>query len=348
MSDLATLNRTVSLSSAAKDFFAYARAQAYGETKGNLVGEALRFAQDRGASPRVWEMIEKAAVTIGSMSGTWGAELAYIEDASRGFLALLPPYSAFDRLVADGAVTPLPLNKRLAKVTSAAVASYVGERRAKPLTRMSLSSEVMPPQKIVAMITYTTELLLTRPALVQDLFNQTLRNAVAKETDQRFLEIIAADTDVVQHASTGTSASAFVHDLTVALGSIAGSLGVGSRLYLIVPIAELGTLSLLRDNGGFILQDNKIGAITVIPTSASTSDAVLLDASAIGADAGIAVSKSTTHATIEEDDNPTATDYHTISLWQNNLVAEVVERYFGAVALRPESIAIITGINVTA
>ena len=72
-----------------------------------LAGEALRFAQARGASPRVWEMLEKAAITVGSLDGeTWGSELAYVEDASRGFLSLLPPYSAFDRLIADAAVTP--------------------------------------------------------------------------------------------------------------------------------------------------------------------------------------------------------------------------------------------------
>ena len=33
MTDLAALNKTVQLSSAAKDFFAHARAQAYGESK---------------------------------------------------------------------------------------------------------------------------------------------------------------------------------------------------------------------------------------------------------------------------------------------------------------------------
>jgi HK97 family phage major capsid protein len=345
MSDLAALNKTVSLSSAASDFFDYSRARAYGETKG-LAGEALRFAQARGASPRVQQMLEKAAVTVGSLSGTWGAELAYIEDASQGFLSLLPPHSAFDRLVSDRAVTPMPLHKRLAKVTTAAVASYVGERAKKPLTRMTLGSEEMPLQKVVAMITYTQDLLLSKPGLVQDLFNTTLRNAVALETDRRFLQIISEDTNVASNASSGTTASAFLHDLNVALGEI--ETGVGSRLYLILPIAEFNTASLLRDAGGPLIVNNKIGNITVIATSAETSDAVLLDASAIGADAGIAISRSTTQASIELDDNPTSGTYQLVSTWQLNLVAEIVERAFGVAVLRPQSVAIITGMDVTA
>jgi len=349
--DLSGLNRSAYERAAAHDFFDHARACAYGETKG-LAGEALRFAQARGASPRVLEMLQKAAISVGSLDGqTWGSELAYVEDASRGFLSLLPPYSAFDRLIADNAVTPMPLHQRLAKVMNAAVASYVGERTKKPLTRMSLNSEVMPLQKVVAMIAYTKDLLLSKPGLVQDLFNTTLRNAVAQETDRRFLQIISEDTNVASSASTGLTATEFQADLRTAQRSIKS--GVGRRLYLILPLNVFDEVGLLRD-GGPLIVNNKIGNITVIPTSAEEAPnvpinyGVLCDASSIGADAGIAISRSTTQATIELDDNPTSGTYQLISTFTGNLVAELVERAFGAVVLRPESVAIITGMDVTA
>lgn len=345
--ELTDLNRSTYLASAARDFFDYTRALAYGEKKGTA-GEALRFAQATRMSPRVQEMLQKAAVTPGSLT-EWGSELAYIEAASRGFISLLPPFSAFDRLVSDRAVTPMPLHRRLVKAQSGVVASFIGEGKKKLLSSMSISVRVMPVLKVVAMIAYTSELQTMTTGLISDLFNNALRNSVALETDRKFLEeILGQGTGVATNASSGMDAASFLHDLSVALAAIKTALGVGSRLYLILPLAEFNTLSLLRDSGGPLIDSNgMIGNIRVIPTSADTSDAILLDATAIGADAGIVIPKTSAQADIEMDDNPTSGNREIISMWQTNRVAALIERYYGACVLRPEAIAVISGLDVT-
>jgi hypothetical protein len=247
MSDLAELNRSVSLSAANLDFTKYAKSML--AAKGNP-SEALQLAMARGASPRLREMFEapvaiakikdqltvKAPVAIGSVGGsTWGDELAPYVEASTAFVTSLAPFSAFDRLLSDNAFTRMPLRTRISIASSAALGSSVSELAPKPISAMSFAQEYLTAYKAVAMLVISDELAKSTAPGANDLFAGELRKAVALATDTKFLEIISASTGVSSSPSTGLTAAQFLADLGTALQSV--EVGANSKLYLILPVA---------------------------------------------------------------------------------------------------------------
>jgi hypothetical protein len=303
------------------------------------------------ASPRVMEMLQKAAVAIGSIdAGTWGSELAYIEPASRGFLSLLPPYSAFDRLIADRAVTPMPLHTRLGLAGPiATMASHVGENVLKPVMSLTLRAEIMALQKVVALVAYSRELqVATQGSLVSDLFQSMMANAVAKKTDEIFLQIIGESTGVISNPSSGVAVNNILADIGTAVKAI--DIGVGSKLYAIMSPSLMADVSVKLAGGvtapNLGVTGGQYLGITFIRSDAVGSDAYIFDAGAIGADPGIAVDNSSNQTTLIMDDSPSG--YHTVSAFTNNQIFAKVERLFGCAVLKPESVAIVTGMGSSA
>jgi hypothetical protein len=344
--DLAALDRSTYLKSAAVDFFDHMHVRAH--SKG--AGDAVRFAERQRASPRVMQMLEKAAVAVGSIdAGTWGGELAYIEPASRGFLALLPPYSAFDRLAADKAFTPMALHTRLGLAGPiATMASSVGENVLKPVMSLTLRAEVMPVQKVVAMVAYTKELqVATQGSLVSDLFQSMMANAVAIETDRKFLQIITEGTGVISNPSTGTSVTAILDDIGLAVQSI--DIKIGSKLYCIMSPSLLAEVCMKLVGGisapNLGVTGGQFAGITFIRSEAAGADAIVLDATSVGADPGVAIDRSSTQTSLVMDDTPSG--YHAVSAFMTNEIFEKVERYWGACVLKPEGIAVIEGMGST-
>jgi hypothetical protein len=101
---------------------------------------------------------------------------------------------------------------------------------------------------------------------------------------------------------------------------------------------------LLRDAGGMLVAPNgKLDPVTVIPSSGAGTNGILLDASAVGADSDVVTTAVTRQASLELADNPTSSDFHLVSLFQENLTCIRCERFFSAVVLRSNGIAKITG-----
>ena len=344
--DLAALDRSTYLKSAAVDFFDHMHVCAH--SKG--AGDAVRFAERQRASPRVMQMLEKAAVAVGSIdAGTWGSELAYIEPASRGFLALLPPYSAFDRLAADKAFTPMALRTRLGLAgPTATMASSVGENVLKPVMSLTLGAEVMPVQKAVAMVAYTKELqVATQGSLVSDLFQSMMANAVAIETDRKFLQIISEDTNIISNPSSGVTVNDILADIGTAAKEI--DVRVGSKLYCIMSPSLMVDVCMKLVGGisapNLGVTGGQFAGITFIRSEAAGADAIVLDARAVGADPGIAIDRSSDQTSLIMDDSPSG--YHAVSAFMTNEIFARVERYWGACVLRPEGIAIVESMGST-
>jgi hypothetical protein len=174
-------------------------------------------------------------------------------------------------------------------------------------------------------------------------FESELQKMVAKATDTKFLEIVTEGTGVASNPSTGLSSGALYTDLLFALEAI--ETGPNSKLYFILPASIAHKAFVLRDSGGPFVVNGMIGNIRVIPTSASTSDGILLDASAIAADSELAITRVSDQSTVRLDDNPTSGTYRYVSLWQNDLMMFLTERYFGAAVLRSDGIAVISGMT---
>jgi hypothetical protein len=360
MSPLGELNRSVSLDSAALDLVKYAKALM--ACKGRR-DDALALCVARGASSRLQKMFEapiitsevsdrilaKGPVAVGSVGGsTWGGtDLAPFRESSAPFVQSLAPFSAFDRMLSDGGFLRMPLHTRISVASSAALAASTSELAPKPISAMSFTQEYLQAYKAVALVVLSDELATSMAPGATDLFAGELRKSVALATDTKFLQIITESTGITSNPSTGlNNPNQFLADLETAIGSI--EVGAGSKLYLVLPADAFKIVLQLRDAGGSLVLNNKIGAINVIATSADTADGILLDASAIAADSDLVTTDVVRNATLRMDDNPTSGSYQIISLWQNNLVAMRAERFFGAAVLRSDGIAVISGMAVSA
>jgi hypothetical protein len=92
------------------------------------------------------------------------------------------------------------------------------------------------------------------------------------------------------------------------------------------------------------MQGNKIGSqISVAPSDAATSTAFLIDAKQVAAELDNVVLDTTTQATVEMADNPTASDYQLVSLWANNMTGMRCEIWFGILGLRSGGVTMLTG-----
>jgi hypothetical protein len=199
-----------------------------------------------------------------------------------------------------------------------------------------------PVLKAIGQIVLSAELLRFTVPAADRLFELEMQKAVALATDTKFLQIVAAGAGAT-HASTGLSASAFLADLALALGSIqTDEASEAKRLYLVLPVAAYKTVSLLRDTGGLLVTNGKIGNISVVASSGTLHDGYLINAAAIGAASDLVTTEISRASDVELADNPTSGDFHLMSMFQNNLILIRSERYFGATILRANGISVIT------
>jgi hypothetical protein len=289
------------------------------------------------------QIVQKSAVSVGGVdTGTWGSALAPHLESAAGFVQSLTPFSAFDRILSDGGFTRAPLRTRVVFASSASIGSTVSEGTTKPLGAMSFHSENLAAHKAIAQVCVSDELALSMSPASTSRIQTELGKEVAKATDEKFLEIVSQSTGVASNPSTGLTAAQVLADLNTALQAI--SVGVGSKLYLVLPMSVFHTVSLLRD-GGALVTNNTIGNIRLIPTAAAISDGVLLDASAVCADSEIVITEVSSQSDVRLDDNPTSGTYRYISLWINDLQLTRTERYFGVSVLRNDGIAVISGMT---
>jgi capsid protein len=344
---LADLNRGTQLSTASNDFIRFTKTML--ASRFNRA-EAISIAND--VSPRVKEIL-KGAVETGSLGGVgWGAPLApAYRQISDGFVASMPPFSAYDKIYADGAFARVPLRTVLSIASSAATGSTVSELAAKPLSQISFTGATLEPIKTSSFIVISDELARSAlPAAVSQIGNE-LRRACALATDSAFLAALAASTGVATNASTGLTAAAFISDLDTALAAV--SIGANSKLYLVLPPNICKSVALLRDTSGplfpqMTVTGGTIQGIRVVISDAATDTGTLVDAAQVASENDIVTLMSAEHAAIQTDDNPTSGATTLVSLWQNNLTGLRAERWFGVEVLRANALALITNMQTTA
>jgi HK97 family phage major capsid protein len=340
MADIAALNKSVSLSSAAHDFALVAKTLAAG---GGRWMEAEALAKNL-PSIRAREVIEQRVCTkaaVSAMTMTNAAALVGYRTLVDGFFGSMGELSAFSRIFSAGDFYRVPLRTVIAVLTSAPVGHAVSELAAKPLSSSAFATATLDSQKVVADIVITNELARSAGQAAMLQFDRELRRAASVAVDAKFLALMAATAGIASNASSGTTAANVLSDLTTALNAL--TLGADSRLYWIVSPKLRKTLSLLQSTGGYLMQGGKIGDITIATSDAATTTATLIDAKQIAAELDSITVDSSQEGAIETTDNPTSGDYHLISLFQNNLTALRCEIWFGAVAMRSTALALTTG-----
>jgi hypothetical protein len=336
MADLAVLNKSASLTSASGDFVLVAKTLAAAHGR-------LDFARQMAQhlpSIRAREVLEKAAVPPMGLPDA-GAAIAPYKKLVAGFFGSLAEFSAYSRIYNANDFYRVALRTHIAIMTSAPVGHSVSEFAAKPISSGSFASSFLEPAKVTADIVVTDELARNAGQAAMLQFDRELRRAASVAVDEKFIALMAATSGITSAASSGVTASAILNDLTARLQSL--TIGADSRLYWIVSPKLYKTISLLQGTGGYLMQNGKIGDVTLAVSDAATSTATLLDARQIATELDTITVNSTQEAAIELADNPTASDYHYVSLFQNNLTLARVEVWFGAVATRSTGVTLLTG-----
>jgi hypothetical protein len=299
--------------------------------------------------------ILKSAVSPGTLADPqWGGALAPYKTLSDGFVGTLAAYGIWDRIWQDGAFKRIPLRTTISVITAAATASLVTEMEAKPTTRLTMASGgVLAEHKISAIIVISDELARSASSAAFSLLRSELQTAVTKATDARFVDVIAQETGGPVRASTGMTVAALVDDVNMALGEM--ELGPNSRVYMLAPSESVVTMSLMRSTGGGAAFPNLginggelVPGVVVLPSDALTDNAIILDATAFGADIGFLTLDSSNQASVQLDDSPTAEASTLNSLFQQGLTAIRVERLLGMTQLRATGACLISGFGVTA
>jgi hypothetical protein len=336
MSDLATLNKSVSLSSASHEFVLLAKslAAARGDiSKTQLLAQTV-------PSMRVREVLTDLKAAVAPMSLSDSSALAPYAQLSTGFFASLAAFSAFSKIYNANDFTRVPLRTIIAVLTSAPVAESVSELAAKPVGAGNFATATLDAQKVSAIIVISNELARSAAPSSISMLGNELRRAAGIAVDVKFLALMAATPGITSAASTGVTSAAVLADLTARLNAL--TIGADSRLWFITSPKLFKTLSLLQGTGGFFVQDGAIGPIRLAPSDALTTTAFLIDAKQIAAELDTVKLDSTGNASLQLDSDPTSGAYQTISLFQNNLTGLRCEIAFGSVAMRSTSVTMLT------
>ena len=318
-------------SAAALDFYSLCRVEAL--SKGRR-SDARRLA-DEQATSRVQDIQERAEPgAIGGTSPQWGQELAgdSFRQLAAGFVSALSHEGVFDAALSD--MVQQPLRTRLAVNLLTVAASEVDEYAEKPVSQLAFRSDVLEARKAAAIVVLSQE--LARLAQADEAIGAALRRGVVAATDASFLSYLISLTTPVP------SSGDVLEDLAAAFATV--STGTGSRWYLVVTPAAAAQLAFTSGIAGQAFPQmtpsgGTIGITVLVSDQLQAGQAVLFDASSIAATSEAVTVSAAGEASVDLGDSPGTL----ASLWQRDLVAVKAERFYGFAALRPETIASLSG-----
>ena len=247
---------------------------------------------------------------------------------------------------------PVPVQAgTLGAVRVGAQAFSVTEGSVKAISKLSLTGQQQNPQKAHCIVVVTQELAKAPGAQAMALIGRELRNAVAVTTDTQFITTLIAGLSVAPSAGpTSESVRADISNLLKAI-----STGQSSKLFILTTALICKSWSMLSDGKGVSAfpdltpQGGSINGITVLVSDGVTVGNVLLaDASGIAAGSGDVTLNEFREGMVQLDtapDSPPSASTNFVSLWQLNLSALVVERFFVAARLRPDAVAVCNNSN---
>jgi HK97 family phage major capsid protein len=287
--------------------------------------------------------LQKAAAGAGTLSSF--SDYSVI---AQGFVNSLANFSAFDGMLS--AMTPLPVGTGTVGAVSVGASAYsVGEGSAKQISRLTITNQQAVPTKAHALIVITDELARSPLVAASQLLQRELQMAVGIATDAKFIDVITSGVSTA--TSVGATAEAVLTDIAALLQQV--TLGQGSRPFIITTslVAKMwSTLGVTGTTGqrAFPEMGPMGGSICGIPVLVSdgllAGTVMLVDASGIGAGSADLALFENREGALQMDsapDSPPTASTNLVSLWQSNLVGLMVERWFVAVKLRSDAVALV-------
>ncbi len=267
---------------------------------------------------------------VGAISAT-GGDYRFIVSA---FVESLRTRSVFARLL-DGGMTRIPMWKRVGFTSANATGWVVGEGKPKPLSSITLTSQILTPTKVAALVTLTEEAVRDVGAAGQAFFTRELRGAVSDTVDAKFFEILSDGLSTGSLIpSAGNDVTAIKADLRAAMMAI--TTGGNSALFWVMASDVAKAASTFPEI--FPAMSPQGGEMTNLPALVTTAlddgVLVLIDASGIAGDLDDIAVRGSNQADIEMADASLAQDATTgtgasmVSMFQTDGLALLAETSF--------------------
>jgi HK97 family phage major capsid protein len=312
-------------------------------------------AQSEGAN--IGAMMQlKTNIPAGTTTDTtWAAPLVYAQTFAGDFINYLRPRT----LIGQAQFRPIPFNVRIGGQTSGGSANWVGQGKAKPVTKFDYNAITVPFTKIAAISVLTQELARFSDPSAEMLIRDSLADAVTAKADNDLFDPDAAAVANVSPAGllngvtpvAGPGNSTDPDDIRCALLRLwapwdTTNLGIRPAYYTTPAVARM--LSFMTDslgNPAFPGITPTGGNYKGVPVRVSNYIAnnggsggapfILVDEAEVYlADDGGVTLDASEEASIEMSDAPagaagvpTASSVSVVSMWQTNSIALRAERY---------------------
>lgn len=332
-------------------------------------------AQAEGANLKQM-MVLKATVAAGtSLDSTWAGPLVYAETFMGDFISYLRPRT----LIGQANFRPVPFNVRIGGQTSGGTAGWVGQGKAKPVTKFDFNATTVPFTKVAAIAVITQELARFSDPSAEALVRDSLADCVIARVDTDLFDPDLAAVSNVSPAGLLNGVSpvavsgidysdpASVRCAIAALWAPWDSTNIGARPAYYTTPAVARQLALSREalgtqafpgvtmNGG-TLDGVPLRVSQYLAHNGGSGGApfILVDEAEIYlADDGSVTVDASDVASIQMDDAPTNSSSATVtatslvSMWQTNSIALRAERFIWWGARRSGAIQWIDGMPIS-
>lgn len=306
--------------------------------------------------------IVKAAVSAMTTSNT--DALVGNEGGFADFVEFLRPMTVLGRFGTGNvpSLTRIPFRVPLISETSETDAQWVGEGKAKPLTRMTAGRTELSPLKIATIAVQTMELIRDSSPSSDVLIRNSLAKAIAKRSDLSFIDPTNAPSAGVRPGSilngvtattnsAATGADGVREDVQALIGAfVAANNALQSGVWVMSATYALRLMMMLNPLGqrefpGITMQGGTFFELPVVVSNYLTDYVALVNAEDIWvADEGGVDIAMSTEASLEMDSAPThnsdtPTPAELVSMFQTNSVAFRAERTINWARRRTSAVA---------
>lgn len=328
--------------------------------------EALEIAKKQYPLDAKLHHVLKAAVGAGTTTDpTWAGSLVEYQEYANDFVEFLRPQTIIGRF-GQGSIPSLrqvPFNIRIPAQTSGGSASWVGQGKAKPLTKFDFESITFGLSKVAAIAVLTDELIRFSNPAADALVRNALAEAVIARLDTDFINPAKAEVANVSPASITNGIAGIPStgdpdaDAEAAFGQfVAANLQPTGGVWIMSSTNALA-LSMKKNALGqkmypeMTLLGGTFQGLPAIVSQYAGTNLTLLNAPDIylADDGGVAVDMSR-EASLEMESDPTGdsvtpTGTEMVSMFQTNSVAIRAERWINWKRRRTAAVAVITGVN---
>lgn len=333
---------------------------------GGSRSEALEIAKKQYPLDAKLHHVLKAAVGAGTTTDpTWAGSLVEYQEYAQDFVDFLRPQTIIGRF-GQGSIPALrqvPFNIRIPAQTSGGSANWVGQGKAKPLTKFDFESITFGFSKVAAIAVLTDELIRFSNPAADALVRNALAEAVIARLDTDFINPAKAEVANVSPASITNGIAGIPStndpdtDAEAAFGQfVAANLQPTGGVWIMSSTNALA-LSMKKNALGqkmypeMTLLGGTFQGLPAIVSQYAGSNLTLLNAPDIylADDGGVAVDMSR-EASLEMESDPTGdsvtpTGTEMVSMFQTNSVAIRAERWINWKRRRTAAVAVITGVN---